>query len=537
MLFVRASSSPVTILVAFFTGVCLLFVSLVVKPVRVDAGAVATGSTAQQVTVFSNTAPINPADRPSNNAGTNPGLPPSNYPSPIVVSGLTGTITKITVTFALTTTFPDDFDILLVGPTGAQSLVMSDAGGSGDITNVSFTFDQAAAAQIIDTQGTPLPPGTFQPSNYAGLATPEPGGQDNFPSAGGLAAYPTGFNIFNGTAPNGTWNLYVVDDQNLDTANALPSGWSIDITTGGGPTTDAPVDFNGDSRTDYAIVRNNGGTPQSSITWWYTFSSGGPLNVTNWGLGTDFFVPEDYDNDNKDDIAIWRPGAPTVAAFYILNSATNTVRVEAFGQTGDIPSIVDDYDNDGAADIAVYRDPAVAGGQSTWYFRTSPGGPVTFINWGLSGDIPAPGDYDGDGRGDFVVQRDNGDGTAKFWRLFSGGGTDTVQFGFPSDFVAPGDYDDDGKTDICVVRVNASDILEWYIEPSGTPGVSAIQVNFGNDVTDFPTQGDYDGDGRTEVSIWRNNGSFWIYNLQTGALSVFNFGVNGDYPVANYNVH
>jgi subtilisin-like proprotein convertase family protein len=182
----------------------------------------------ENVTVFSNPAPITPADRASNNAGTNPGIPAANYPSVITVSGLTGVVTKVTVTFAITSTFPDDLDILLVGPTGAMSLVMSDAGGSGDHTNITYTFDQLAATTMPNDPTTVTPSGTFQPSNFLGFTTPEPGGQDNFPTAGGLMSYPTNFAIFNGTNPNGDWKLYVVDDQVIDNVN-LPSGWSIDI--------------------------------------------------------------------------------------------------------------------------------------------------------------------------------------------------------------------------------------------------------------------------------------------------------------------
>lgn len=196
------------------------------------AAAAAAPDAPQNLTVFSNPAAISPADRASNSAGTNPGLPPAGvYPSIINVSGLTGVVTKVTVTFAVTSTFPDDLDILLVGPTGAMSLVMSDAGGSGDPVNVTYTFDQSAAAPMPDGPTTIVPAGTFRPSNYAGLATPEPGGQDNFPMAGGLMSYGADFNVFNGTNPNGQWKLYVVDDQVLDTANSLPSGWSIDITS------------------------------------------------------------------------------------------------------------------------------------------------------------------------------------------------------------------------------------------------------------------------------------------------------------------
>ena len=242
----------------------------------------------ENVTVFSNPAPINPADRASNNAGTNPGIPTSNYPSVISVSGLTGVVSKVTVTFAITSTFPDDLDILLVGPTGAMSLVMSDAEGSGDHTNVTYTFDQTAAALMPNDPTTVTPSGTFRPTNFLGLATPEPGGQDNFPTAGGLMSYPADFNIFNGTNPNGDWKLYVVDDQVID-VNSLPSGWSIDITSsvpvatasiGGRVTSQSSGDGLGGVR----VVLTGGGltTPLIAITnpfGYYRFD-GVPQNQT-----------------------------------------------------------------------------------------------------------------------------------------------------------------------------------------------------------------------------------------------------------------
>jgi subtilisin-like proprotein convertase family protein len=176
---------------------------------------------------FTNSAPIVPADRPSG-TGTNPGLP-AVYPSTITVAGLSS-VSKITVTFAVTGTFPDDLDVLLIGPTGAQSLVMSDAGASADLSNVTYTFDQAAAAPLPDSPATASPAGSYQPSNYAGLVTLEPGGVDSFPAPGpGSLNYPSTFNVFNGTNPNGDWSLYVVDDENID-SNSLPSGWTLNIT-------------------------------------------------------------------------------------------------------------------------------------------------------------------------------------------------------------------------------------------------------------------------------------------------------------------
>lgn len=491
-------------------------------------------------TVFSNPAAILCADRASNAAGTNPGLPPL-YPSPINVAGLSGNVTKVTVAFQATSTFPDDLDILLVGPTGARSLVLSDGGAGGDIVAVSYVFDQTAANAFPDAATAAA--GTYRPSNYAGLATPEPGGQDNFPAPGpGLTNYNTDFNVFNGTNPNGVWSLYVVDDQNLDTNNSLPSGWSIDITTAPANCTGArrPVDFNGDGKSDYAVIRNTGGGPGGQLSWLTHLNGGTDLPVQPWGLQGDEFVPADYDGDGKTDIAVWRPGTPFNAYFYILQSNTNTLRTDQFGQSTDDPSVIGDYDGDGKVDPAVYRPGVSAGEHSFWWYRSSLTNLITLgAEWGQTGDFPAPGDYDGDGKFDFVVQRNNGGGQAGFHFKYSGGGANNAfVFGTPNDVIVPGFYDADCKTDIAVFR-GSGGLIGWYIRNS-TDG-STTNLFWGNSATDFPVQGDYDGDGLIDQAVWRPDADpsqnfFYVHSSGAGNFA-FEWGQNGDYPVANFNSH
>jgi hypothetical protein len=304
------------------------------------------------------------------------------------------------------------------------------------------------------------------------------------------------------------------------------------------------VDFNGDGKTDFTVVRNTGGGPGGQITWFINLTGTTTTYASQWGISGDFFTPVDFDGDNKTDIAVWRAGAPTVAAFYILQSNNNTVRIEAFGQSGDDPSVVDDYDGDGKADPAVYRAGANSGDQSTWFYRGSlnnPSGNVTYVPWGQNGDFPAPGDYDGDGKNDFVIQRNNGGGQARFWMLQTTAGFNSVVFGTSTDIIVPGDYDGDGKTDIAVVRGSAGQ-LNWYVRPSSTGAIGGSPTAiFGASATDFPTQGDYDGDGKTDFAVWRSSATpgasaFWVQGTTSGAFSV-PFGQNGDFPVARYNGH
>ena len=510
--------------------------------------AVAQLSTADASTSISAASSRGPVGTfPGTNVGAIPdglnGTPPQ-FGAPRVVSfavsGITAPITDIDVDYTLTHSFVGDVEAILAAPGGSPSmhiatrLGVTTVGSFGDSSNygATYVFDDSAAGTNIWSVATNAGCGTDCIVAAGSYRTTAPGqtGQTN-PAP--VTSLQTTFGGLTTGQVNGTWTLTFRDAAGIDTGSVSAANLIIDG-TGVGPVADAPVDFNGDGRSDFVVVRNVGGGPTGQVRWFYNLSSGGDTVAKDWGLGSDFFIAEDFDNDNVDDIAVWRPGQATVAAFYILNSATNTARVEAFGQTGDDPTVVDDYDGDGRADLAVYRAGTSAGQQSVWYHRTSPGGPLTYTPWGLNGDFPVPGDYDGDGRADFVIQRDSS-GQGIFWRLFANGAMDNVLFGLPTDVTVPGDYDDDGKTDIAVVR-NTGGSMVWYYEPSSVGGVSFVQNTFGNFATDFAVPADYDGDGRTEIAVWRA-GVFWLYNLQSGAVSVYNFGSPGDYPVANFTVH
>jgi subtilisin-like proprotein convertase family protein len=158
--------------------------------------------------------------------------PASSYPSSINVSGLTGFISKITVTLSgLQHTFPDDVDILLVGPQGQKVELMSDAGGNRSISNAELSFDDDAPSYLPDF-GT-ITSGTYKPSNFfeQSDAFPVPA-----PATTVTAPYGATMLSFNGANPNGNWSLYVVDDCSGD-AGQIVNGWCLSIATSsaGGP--------------------------------------------------------------------------------------------------------------------------------------------------------------------------------------------------------------------------------------------------------------------------------------------------------------
>ncbi len=145
----------------------------------------------------------------------------SPYPSTILVSGLTGLISRVTVSLhGLTHAFPDDLDLLLVGPAGHKRVILSDAGGGRPVTNVTITLDDAAGAPVPDA-GQILS-GSYQPADY------EPGDAFAPPAPSGAAGGP--LSLFNGSDPNGVWSLYVVDDATGD-AGGIAGGWSLTIET------------------------------------------------------------------------------------------------------------------------------------------------------------------------------------------------------------------------------------------------------------------------------------------------------------------
>jgi subtilisin-like proprotein convertase family protein len=140
------------------------------------------------------------------------------YPSAIAVSGAGNVVTDVNVTVSgLTHTSPADIDMLLVGPRGQQATILSDAGSDADVNGVTLVLDDAAATPV----GSPMVSGSFQPTNL--------GGVDPFPTPSPAATGASALSAFNGTDPNGTWQLYVVDDAAGD-IGALSGGWSLRIT-------------------------------------------------------------------------------------------------------------------------------------------------------------------------------------------------------------------------------------------------------------------------------------------------------------------
>jgi subtilisin-like proprotein convertase family protein len=163
------------------------------------------------------------------------------YPYDREIKARNGLITDVNVDLQVYHTFPDDMDILLRSPDGDTVILMSDTCGTVDLRGATFTFDQSAADPLPD-ESLPGPnPCSFndpvRPTNYGPLS-----GDNN--DWGLPGPHGTSLDDFNGENPNGTWSLFVFDDNNNDTG--FITSFSLTITTTNTSTLQIPATSNTD---------------------------------------------------------------------------------------------------------------------------------------------------------------------------------------------------------------------------------------------------------------------------------------------------
>ncbi len=260
------------------------------------------------------------------------------------------------------------------------------------------------------------------------------------------------------------------------------------------------ADFNGDSRPDLAF------TVRASNSYSVLLNAGNGIFRTGNSFLAGVF-PEaitfgDFNNDGRNDLATANRGGSN---FSIL---PNTCQ-ESVTKT--------DYNGEGRTDFAVFR-PSTG----TWWVLGN-AGDVRQQKFGLATDIPTPGDFDGDGISDFAAFRPS-NGTWYILRS-SNNLTYSVRWGTNGDIPVANDYDGDGRTDIAVFRPSNG---TWYIIRSSMPS-NLFYVPFGVS-TDRPVAADYDGDGRADIAVYRN-GQWIILQSRNSAVRYEQFGLASDKTV------
>lgn len=211
---ISRSRSLAAVITAAFAGFCLFLNAL--------------ASSASPSTVFSNPQSI----AINTNSGIFAPTAAAPYPSNISVAGMTGTITKVEVTLkGLSHNSLANLDFLLVSPSGAKFVFMSDVSGGFSVDDRVFTIkdDAFTFPVFIDPVSGPYKP-TSGDAVADTFPAPAPAGPYLQPASASFAS------AFNGTDPNGQWSLYAVDDT-LVNAGSINTGWSLTITTDGPPTT------------------------------------------------------------------------------------------------------------------------------------------------------------------------------------------------------------------------------------------------------------------------------------------------------------
>ena len=192
-----------------------------------------------------------------------------------------------------------------------------------------------------------------------------------------------------------------------------------------------------------------------------------------------------------------------------------------YGIGGDYP-VVGDWDGNGTVTIGVYRN-----GQFFLRNANTIGFADIVFPFGAPGDQPVAGDWDGDGITTIGVYRN---GTF-FLRNSNSAGTPDAIFGLgiPGDVGIAGDWNGDGMDTTGVFRPSNGAL---YLKNQNTTGFADIQINYGIG-GDKPVTGDWNDDGIDTIGVYRD-GQFYLRNTNDIGFAdiVFALGIPGDHPIA-----
>ena len=175
-----------------------------------------------------------------------------------------------------------------------------------------------------------------------------------------------------------------------------------------------------------------------------------------------------------------------------------------------------DFNGDGKTDLVI----ATASG-SYWYFSYGNG---SWLEAYTRNDLPfgdvayTPGDFNGDGKTDLVITIASG----SYWYYSNGDGTwgkPYVRTDLPLGVVDydAGDFNGDGKGDL-LIQVWGGELAYWYLS-NGSGGWSvpySMDPNIYSDYGyDYWTPGDFNGDGKTDLILEEQAGSFWYFSKVT----------------------
>ena len=225
--------------------------------------------------------------------------------------------------FGLSCTFPDDLDLLLVGPDGTNLLFWSDAGGTHELFSQSFAMGDFGPS-LPDSGG--VTSGSYRPADYGSVETSSnwaglpPGLVINHAAPNGAAAFDASF--AGKWSDDTTWSLFVRDDNFVGSGSL--GHWGIAVTA---QIICKPHDFNGTETGSASDIlwQHNDGTPEIWLMNGFTATAAGP--GPNPGPSWHVKAAADFNGDGKADI-LWQndDGTP---AIWLMNGLTVSARARS----------------------------------------------------------------------------------------------------------------------------------------------------------------------------------------------------------------
>jgi len=285
-------------------------------------------------------------------------------------------------------------------------------------------------------------------------------------------------------------------------------------------------DYDGDGKADPFVYADALG-----IGYVLTSASGYPMLAFAYGGAGFIPIAGDYDADGLADPSVYHPASGTWGI--LMSSRLYLPNIVRLGGTGYTP-VPADYDGDGKCDFAVYQEST-----GYWAIMLSGGGyqPVSMNNFGGPGYLPACGDFDADGKVDYGIYRVPSGfwGSLGLWAVKlsnSGGALASASFGVYGQIPVPGDYDGDGKVDPAMYQTGM-DIWSvaglWSMMMSGNAYAYDSTTLGGVNFTAVPA--DYDGDGLTDVAVYYETTGLWLGIMSSdGSAGYTTFGGPGFKP-------
>jgi hypothetical protein len=282
-------------------------------------------------------------------------------------------------------------------------------------------------------------------------------------------------------------------------------------------------DFNGDGRDDIVtFTRGAAADVYVALSTRSSFSGTGVKWHDYFAVGRETPLVGDFNGDGKDDIATFTKGA-SADVYVALStgssfSGTGWKWHDYFAAGRETPA-VGDFNGDGKDDIATFT----RGASADVYVALSTGSSFSGTGWkwhdyfAAGSEVPAVGDFNGDGKDDIVtftrgaaadvyVARSTGSsfvGTGRKWHDF---------FAVGAELPSVGDFNGDGKDDIVTfTRGAAADVYVARSTGSSFSGTGWKWHDFFAVGAEIPGTGDFTGDGRADIATFTRGAAADVY--------------------------